>query len=291
MMFKKKWIKVTMLLLIVPILFLVALLSFSQSIINLQFRYSDQEILEKFPQYAKVDVEHFSIGERPMRSLVRLNSENDPWIIFVHGAPGSCTDYLKYFQDSSLSSRFNMLTIDRPGYGYSGFGKSETSIEEQAAFLHEIVTSKNTHDITLVGHSYGGPVVARMAIDYPSYYDKVIMLAPAIDPDHEKMFGISKLACWKLTRWIVPRAWRVAADEKFSHAEELTKMIPLWQDIAVKTIHVHGDSDVLVPFENLAFAEQMFEGKDNFVSMPLAGVNHFLPWSHYELVKELILQE
>jgi pimeloyl-ACP methyl ester carboxylesterase len=117
----------------------------------------------------------------------------------------------------------------------------------------------------------------------------VLMLAPAIDPDNEKVFGIAKIGKWKLTKWMVPGAMGVAGDEKFSHVAELEKLKDLWKEIKVPVIHIHGTKDIVVPFENLSFSVQQFNPQylDTII---LKNENHFLPWKRYDLVKKELLK-
>lgn len=115
------------------------------------------------------------------------------------------------------------------------------------------------------------------------------MLAPAIDPENEKIYWIAKFGKWKLTKWSVPGAIAVAGDEKFSHIVELDKLKDIWKQIKVPVIHMHGTKEIIVPFENLQFSVEQFNPKylDTIV---LKKENHFLPWSHYDFVKKQLLQ-
>lgn len=216
-------------------------------------------------------------------------SDTNQLVLFVHGAPGSWDAYMKYLGDTALMHRAQLVSVDRPGYGNSGLGEAVTSIEEQAAMIKPILdANKSGKPAILVGHSLGGPVIARMAMDYPQQVGALIMLAPAIDPDHEKIFSISYPANWKIFRWMVPAVWRVTNDEKLTHVEELKKMLPLWAGIKVPCTYMYGKKDGLVPPVNVAFAEKML------VNAPLKitafpDENHFIPWTQQDSVTRVIL--
>ena len=78
---------------------------------------------------------------------------------------------------------------------------------------------------------------------------------------------------------------KVATDEKYSHVEELKKMLPDWQNLQVPITYIHGDEDRLVPYENLVFAIKMIDDSClKVISLP--GEDHFLPWSQEELIKK-----
>ena len=89
-----------------------------------------------------------------------------PVIVFVHGSPGSSDAYTSYLADTALHKVADLLAIDRPGFGYtSGFGRAEGSLERQAAAIEAIVQRLGSgKKIVLVGHSLGGPVIARYAM-------------------------------------------------------------------------------------------------------------------------------
>lgn len=219
----------------------------------------------------------------------QYNDRNDIAIFFVHGAPGSSDNYYKYLRDSLLLKNANLYSIDRPGYGFSNFGKPEISIRKQSEVVAEIIDSLPEQKVVVVGHSYGGPIAAYSSILSPKV-KSVIMLAPAIDPDNEKVFWFAYIAKWKLTKWMVPGAMGVAGDEKFSHVAELEKLKDIWKEVKVPVLHIHGTKDIVVPFENLDFSTKKFNPQvlDTIV---LAKENHFLPWKRYSLVRKELLKQ
>ncbi|MFD2566194.1 alpha/beta fold hydrolase [Pseudotenacibaculum haliotis] len=117
------------------------------------------------------------------------DSQKDLAVFFVHGAPGSSDNYYTYLQDSLLLKGANLYSIDRPGYGFSNFGKPEISIKRQSEVVAEIIDSLPEQKVIVLGHSYGGPIAAYSSILSPKV-KSVIMLAPALDPENEKFFGL-----------------------------------------------------------------------------------------------------
>jgi len=55
-----------------------------------------------------------------------------PLLLFIHGAPGRWYGYIDYLSDSTLLKNFQMISIDRAGYGNSAKGGAVTSIAQQA---------------------------------------------------------------------------------------------------------------------------------------------------------------
>ena len=96
-------------------------------------------------------------------------------------------------------------------------------LKKQTEVVAEIVEDLPEQKVVVLGHSYGGPIAAYSSL-LSTKVKSVIMLAPAIDPENEKVFWIAKVAKWKLTKWIVPGAMGDAGDEKFTHVAELEKL-------------------------------------------------------------------
>jgi len=138
-----------------------------------------------------------------------------------------------------------------------------------------------------VGWSFGGPIAAKVAIQNKEV-DALLLLAPAVDPNYEKHFALGYLAKWKLTRWFVPKAFRVAELEKLAHAAELEQMKDDWSKLRIPVIHMHGDKDKLVPFENLTFSRKMIP-QEYLTPIVVENGGHLLPWKNYELVQENVL--
>lgn len=222
---------------------------------------------------------------------VDMAGENAPAVIFIHGAPGGADAYFDYLKDSALTSRFVLVAIDRLGYGGSNRGRAETSIIRQAESIYPVINRylEQGRKVYLVGHSYGGAIAAAAAMTYGVKVDGMVLLAPAIDPDREKMFWVANLGKYPPTRWITPKGLRVATDEKMAHAQALRTLVNDWGKIQSSVIYVHGKEDKIVPFENFEFAEEKLA---HVVPEMIAieGENHFLPWAQYDLVVDAILR-
>ena len=251
---------------------------------------NDRKIQKQFlklPQ--EPQVQQYQVEERTI-NYVEVGKPDQRMVLFVHGAPGSSSNFLRFLQDTVLAAQARLISVDRPGYGFSGFGKSEISIQKQAAMIKPIL-EKNQHPKApiLVGHSYGGPVIAQIAMDYPDLVGALVMVAPAIDPENEKVFWFNKPANWALFRWMLPRTMKVANDEKLSHQAELEKMKPHWDKIKVPTTFIHGEKDGLVPMENSKFGEKMLTNApvDTIYRVKM---NHLIPWNQPELIKETVLK-
>lgn len=286
----RKWLQILFALFCILIL-LLRLEIIGQPMLTMSFRYSDRKITSLFRgEDVQPEIKYHNFNGQVLRYVELTTNKNLPYVIFIHGAPGSSADYYDYFRNEELYERVNLISIDRLGYGYSDFGNSQTSIQQQGEAIQSIIEKAClSQHVILVGHSYGGPIAVRMAMDNPASYKSLLLLAPALDPENEKVIKIARLANMKLMSWIIPAALKVAADEKFSHTEELQKMIPFYKNMAIQVCHIHGTKDSLVPYENLDFSINHFP-KNLIEPVTLDGEDHFLPWSKKELIVNKIIK-
>jgi pimeloyl-ACP methyl ester carboxylesterase len=254
------------------------------------FRSTPREIDKFFVFRNKKALQlEYKIGGREIH-YVEAGNPSHPLVLFVHGSPGSLSAFIHFLADSVLLDRTLLVTTDRPGFGHSNFGAGEPSLAKQAAALKPILEkySSNRPRI-LVGHSLGGPLVAKMAIDYPELVDGLVIVAGSIDPELEpnETWFRAPLATPFLS-WVLPRSIRASNEELYHLKPELEEMIPYWKNITCPVILIHGKKDQLVPYENILFAEKML------INAPLRFVtknnmNHFVPWTDPELIREAII--
>ncbi|MGD1842949.1 MAG: alpha/beta fold hydrolase [Thermonemataceae bacterium] len=256
----------------------------------MQFRTSDKRVWKKFeaiPQ--KVQVERYQVANRTVR-YINIGADTLPTVLFIHGAPGSADAFFSYLKDTVLLEKARMISVDRPGYGYSDFGKAEVSVAQQAKLIAPLLDQfANGHPFLVVGHSYGGTIAARLAMDFPEKVDYLIMAAPAIDPDNEKKFWVNKPADWAIFKWAIPKAVRVSNDEKLAHVAETAKMLPDWQKVTMPVTYIHGEKDGIVPFANAAFAKEVLQHNPDTTFILKEKMGHLFVFNEKEVLKEAIL--
>ena len=280
----KKWAKRLLITFVILLIIIRVAISF------MNFRMSDRKVKEYFAvKNIEVNIQRYQVGNREMR-YIETGADTLPLVLFVHGAPGGLDAFKEFMVDNALVGKAHLVSVDRPGYGYSGYGNTEKSIAKQAASIKPILEkNKSGYPAILVGHSYGGPVVGKIAMDYPQLVHSLVLAAPAIDPDNEKIFWVSYPADWLALRWLVPTAMRVANDEKLSHVAELTKIKPGWKNLTLPITYIHGKKDMIVPFANTAYAKKMMTGmKPDMVIDD--EMNHFVPWSHPQYIRKAVLK-
>lgn len=250
-----------------------------------EFRMEDSEAKEDL-ESTEIRFGDLMVESRKMH-FAFIDQEQDTMIVFVHGSPGSWSAFIDFFKADSLLARFDLISVDRPGFGNSGFGEAEPSMAMQAYAINEVLKQFPKKQKILLGHSLGGPVVARMAMDYPDSYLGMILIAPSIDPEMEEEEWYRKVIDTQVGAFFTPKEFEVSNEEILPLKQELTDMVPLWKEIKIPTIVIQGTEDSLVPKENAAFAQKMLP--DSLLELyMLEGVNHFIPWTHPEVIIKAI---
>ena len=258
----------------------------------LQFRMSEQKA-QKFYSDKRFQPQFHSykIDEERVINYVEQGNENDRMLIFVHGSPGSWSAFRDYFLIDSIAENTRIISVDRPGFGYSNFGRAEASLKKQAEYLKPILElNKSNQKPVLVGHSLGGPVIAKMAMDYPDLVGPLIYLASSVDPELEPSNWYRYILKFPLINYLIPRSFRASNDEILPLRRELEKMIPYWKNIDQPSVVIHGEKDDLVPVGNADFIERMSINSDVEV-IKLERTNHFIPWSHESLIARKIIEQ
>lgn len=270
------------------IIFLLAWLVFAQSCMF--FRITDEEATRYFTEReVKAAIYYEDISNVPMH-YVKTGSDSLPTLFFIHGSPGSWEAFKQYMQDGELLLKFRMVSVDRPGFGYSHFGHA-LNLGEQADIISIILKRLDNHKpVFLVGHSLGGPLCVKLAIDNPGMASGLVLLAAAIDPALEKPEKWRKLLMNNPIQYLVPGAFRPSNYELWYLKKDLEL---LKQEISTASLPftwmIHGMKDQLVPYENVDFARKYFTaGKLDVIS--LSQSNHFIPWTNYNNIKKVLLQ-
>ncbi|HEX4955466.1 MAG TPA: alpha/beta fold hydrolase [Thermoanaerobaculia bacterium] len=211
-----------------------------------------------------------------------------PRVLFVHGSPGSWRAFDSYLEDSLLAERARLIAMDRPGFGGSGRGRVEVSLSRQAAAAAAVLEVVGGGPAIVVGHSYGGPVAARLAVDRPELVQALVLVAPSIDPELEELRWFNRAASSALAERLLPRDLVTSNREILPLAAELTTLAPRWGEIRVPVIVVQGLRDRLVDPANADFAERVLTAPPLRVKR-LPSVGHLIPWTRPATIKGPLL--
>ncbi|QOI98382.1 MAG: alpha/beta hydrolase [Flammeovirgaceae bacterium] len=252
------------------------------------FRMSSKEIDSYFSKH-NINGSQHTTDQRI--HYIKAGNPTGPLVLFVHGSPGSLSEFIHFLNDTLLNRELLLISTDRPGFGYSDFGMPQPSLSKQAAALAPILKIHlHNRPIILVGHSLGGPLVGRMAIDYPELVDGLILVAPSIDPELEpnETWWRAPFASPFLS-WVLPRSLRASNEEIYQLKPQLENMVTEWANITCPVIVIQGEKDSLVAPGNADFAKaKLVHAPIEIIRKP--DMNHFVPWTNPEIISEAILK-
>jgi pimeloyl-ACP methyl ester carboxylesterase len=267
---------------------LVAELIFAQSC--MKFRISDSEAKEKFSK-SGVDLktETITVDGFSMH-YAKTGVDTLPTLFFVHGSPGSWDAFSGYMQDKDLLAKYRMISVDRPGFGYSNFNKAQDLQEQSKLIIPIIKLLNNEKPMYAVGHSLGGPMIVKLQVDNPGIFDGLVLLAASVDPSAEKPEKWRPILYKTPLNFFVPGALRPSNKELWYLKNDLKELDKHWEKITCPVWILHGDKDTFVPVSNVDYLKQKLVSNKYVSVQILPGARHFIPWEQYNDIKETLLK-
>jgi pimeloyl-ACP methyl ester carboxylesterase len=254
------------------------------------FRKADKEMVQSFQQ--KGVALHFTNQKVENRNIHYAITGNDtlPTIVFIHGTPGSWDAFAGYMQDSLLLRHYRMVSIDRPGFGYSDFGESEHLTRQSELISPVLKKIDNGRPIYLAGHSLGAPLIIQLAADNPTLFKSLVMISGSVDPGEEKP---EKWRPWLFKtplNMLVPGAFRPSNRELWYLKKDLLDLQPQFAKIDCPVYFIHGAADTWVPPGNVAYAKKLLVNAHDMHELMIPGGNHFIPWTKFIEIRDVLLK-
>ncbi|MEZ5946419.1 MAG: alpha/beta hydrolase [Hyphomonas sp.] len=101
-----------------------------------------------------------------------------PPVLMIHGASANAREF-SWTLAPRLDGDFRVLMADRPGHGYSARPPGSETLAVQAAQMAGVLDALAPGEkAVVVGHSFGGAVALRLALDRPDLVQGLVLLAP-----------------------------------------------------------------------------------------------------------------
>ena len=215
-------------------------------------------------------------------------------VLLLHGWASSLQPYRALMEQ--LSAKYRVIAVDFPGMGGSEEPKEPWDVDGFADFTVAFLEQFDVQKISLVGHSYGGRVIIKLANRVlPFAIDKIVLIDSAgIKPPASKKKSsrqrVYKMGKWFLSLKPVAKLFPTALEKlrvKFGSAdyaaaspmmrqclvkavnEDLTHLLP---GIKAPTLLVWGDRDTATPLRDGQQMEKAIPGAGLAV---IPGTGHF----------------
>jgi pimeloyl-ACP methyl ester carboxylesterase len=228
---------------------------------------------------------------------------NGKLIVLLHGW-GDASSTFSHLQ-KNLADRYQILSINLPGFGGSQAPLQAWGLDEYATFVAAMLRKLDLTAYALLGHSNGGAIIIRGVAQGILKTNKIILLASAgIRGEHNArkqviQFGVKS---GKLLSAPLPNGLKRKLRQKTYAAvgsdllvveglEETFKKV-VSQDIradaaniSVPTLLIYGDQDQSTPDSHGEILHKAMHDSKLFI---IAGAGHFIHQEHPEEVEQLI---
>ena len=269
-------------------LFGLSWIFFAQSCMT--FRKSDSEAKIEFEKsHVNLRTATLNAYGQPIH-FATTGQDSLPTLIFIHGSPGSWDAFSEYMKDSQLLKKFRMVSVDRPGFGYSNFGEAQ-HLDVQAKWISPLFTLLANHKpMFLAGHSLGGPLVIKLGADNPEIFSALVVISGSIDPGEEDP---EKWRPWLFNtslNYLVPGAMRPANEELWYLKKDLVLLEKDFSKIKCPVYFIHGSMDTWVPPENITYGKKRLINAPRVEITMIPGANHFIPWTKFTEIRSVLLK-
>jgi pimeloyl-ACP methyl ester carboxylesterase len=123
-------------------------------------------------------------------------------LVLVHGAGCNLEDMRLALGDRLAGRR--LILIDRPGHGFSERRSADgSSPAYQATMLRELLDRLGVERAIVIGHSWGGVLALRFALDHPQRVAGLVLLAPPLYPLSRSVTWFYDIMATPFLGWLI----------------------------------------------------------------------------------------
>ncbi len=247
--------------------------------------YAKGTVCELFPEAPRPTDASYLVGSSRVHFVEESGGPGR--IVFIHGSPGDWQGWAPLMRDPRLRAQAAMLAPDRPGWGRSDYGHVVPGLEAQADLLRPLL-GEGPRRTLLVGHSFGGAVALRMALDHPQAVSGLLLIAPTLSPELERPSWYERLAGMFPARLLLPERLSLSLKELANLPQDLGRLRRLLPDLQVPVVVIQGEDDGQVDPRTADFAARELPARFTTV-IRVPGQGHWILWADRALIVREIL--
>ena len=125
---------------------------------------------------AAPEPEPITVAGRQLNHL-RMGPAEGPPVVLLHGFGGDLNGWL--FNLPVLAEQHRVFALDLPGHGRAEKDATGLDVAGLAELVADYMEAAGTGPAHVVGHSLGGAVALKLALDQPARVTRLTLLAPA----------------------------------------------------------------------------------------------------------------
>jgi len=129
-------------------------------------------------------------------------ADKTPPIVLIHGAGCNLED-MRLSLGDRLAAHRRIILVDRPGHGWSRRGEQGSSPRCQAAMVRAVLERLGISRAVVVGHSWGGALATRLALDDPQRVCGLVLLAPPLYPLRRRTTWFYEIMAMPFLGWLI----------------------------------------------------------------------------------------
>jgi pimeloyl-ACP methyl ester carboxylesterase len=132
-------------------------------------------------------------------------------VLLIHGSSANSREPRSALEAPLVAAGFRVLAMDRPGFGGSPPFADRALLTEGRLAAHArsaaaLIEALELERPIVVGHSYGGAVALRLALDRPGLAGGYVLLAPATHGDVGPVAWYNHAGATPVLGWLLARA-------------------------------------------------------------------------------------
>ena len=232
---------------------------------------------------------------KDLKIQYKITGEGDNTVVILQGWGTHMGIYDS--MAASISSKYRVVQLDFPGFGESEEPKEPWAVSDYADFFVEFMGALGINKATLIGHSYGGRVIIKLASrdELPFEIDRIVLvdsagILPVKTPAQLKKIRrykrlkkfYSNPLIYKLFHKSIDKWKEKQGSADYRNASPMMKqcmvkavnedLTDLLHKIKVETLLIWGENDTATPISD---AKKMEELIPNAGLAVIANAGHF----------------